>query len=107
MSAGFDLVMVYAGAEHIHAEVYLEMGVTEEELGAFHGLGRGSTAAERESLPHSMETRFQGRLTDCSDGRGAWGFGLSRDQLYCSSLAPTMHGRAVERATCCTRLKLD
>ena len=96
LSAGFDLVMVYAGAEHIHAEVYLEMGVTEEELGAFHGLGRGSTAAERESLPHSVIIR-----------RGAWGFGLSRDQLYCSSLAPTMHGRAVERATCCTRLKLD
>eukprot|EP01045_Picozoa_sp_COSAG04_P021511 COSAG04_NODE_2322_length_4333_cov_7.621871_10_plen_103_part_00 len=54
LSAGFDLVMVYAGAEHIHAEVYLEMGVTEEELGAFHGLGRGSTAAERESQPHSV-----------------------------------------------------
>ena len=41
LSAGFDLVMVYAGAEHIHAEVYLEMGVTEEELGAFHGPGSG------------------------------------------------------------------
>jgi alpha-N-acetylglucosaminidase len=32
---GFDLVMVYEGAEHVHAAVYEEMGVTEEELGSF------------------------------------------------------------------------
>ena len=46
---GFDLVMVYAGAEHIHAEVYLEMGLTEEELGSFFSgaafLGWSSTRA--------------------------------------------------------------
>lgn len=46
---GFDLVMVYAGAEHVHAEVYLEMGVTETELGSFFSgaafLGWSSTRA--------------------------------------------------------------
>ena len=46
---GFDLIMVYAGAEHVHAEVYLEMGVTEAELGSFFSgaafLGWSSTRA--------------------------------------------------------------
>ena len=46
---GFDLVMVYAGAEHVHAEVYLEMGLAEEDLRSFFSgaafLGWSSTRA--------------------------------------------------------------
>ena len=56
--AGFDLVMVYAGAEHIHAEVYLEMGVTEEELGAFHGPGSGGILLRPKGPPAATRLKL-------------------------------------------------
>ena len=46
---GFDLVMVYAGAEHVHAELYTALGLTEAELSSYFSgaafLGWSSTRA--------------------------------------------------------------